>query len=103
MKDFCKIIFLCNLLCCCSERIFGILENHALFIDDPEKLLKLALGKGELQVPSEAIIEGMRKKVFEKEILNKLVLKNYHGSQEPSIYSCHLMLPSKLFKSSKMQ
>jgi hypothetical protein len=52
------------------ERIFGILENHALFIDDPEKLLNLALGKRELQVPSEAKIEEMRRRIFEKEILS---------------------------------
>ena len=75
MKDFCKI-HICNM---CLERIFGILENHALFIDDPEKLLNLALGKRELQVPSEAKIEEMRKRVFEKEIRNNLVLKNYES------------------------
>jgi len=50
------------------ERIFGILENHALFIDDPEKLLNLALGNRELQVPTEAKIEEMRRRVFEKDI-----------------------------------
>lgn len=59
------------------ERIFGILENHALFIDDPEKLLNLALGKKELQVLSEAKIEEMRRRVFEKDIRNNLVLKNF--------------------------
>ena len=46
-----------------------------MFIDDPEKILNLALGKKELQVPSEAQIEEMRKKVFEKDIETKIVMK----------------------------
>ncbi len=60
------------------EAIFGILENHALFIEDPERVLSLALGKRELVVPPKQKVDELRRKEYQNEILPKLLIKTFN-------------------------